>query len=77
MSENTSPSPDTLDTSARPLLDALRRLLVAHRPALREIAYSSLSRGRRDRQTPTRDRTRSQVNVVYDVEFPDAVWVGA
>lgn len=36
MSENTSPSPDTLTTSATPLLDALRSLLVAHRPAFRQ-----------------------------------------
>ena len=36
MPENTSPSPETLTTSATPLLDALRSLLVAHRSAFRQ-----------------------------------------
>jgi hypothetical protein len=36
MIENTSPSPAALEGSATPLLDALRRLLVAHRPAFRQ-----------------------------------------
>jgi len=36
MPENTNPSPDVLTTSPRPLLDALRSLLLAHRPAFRQ-----------------------------------------